>query len=92
MLRSLRAADAESTAKVETILDAVAVALGEAGILKEVGSDGSPEHEDTYGQIEGMAKAMVENGTAKSLADGIARVAVNNPDLYSQYVAEQKGA
>ena len=35
-----------------------------------------------------MAKAMVTEGTAKSLADGIAKVAVDNPELYSAYVAE----
>ena len=86
--RSLRAADAEATTEVEKILDAVAIALGEAGILKEVGSEGTTEHDDSYGQIEAMAKAMVTEGTAKSLADGIAKVAVDNPELYSAYVAE----
>ena len=88
VLRSLRAADAEATEKVEEILDAVAVALGEAGVLKEIGSEGSPESEDAYGQIETMAKAMVENGTASSIAEGISQVAVENPELYSAYVAE----
>jgi hypothetical protein len=88
VLRSLRTADAESAEKVEHILDAVAIALGEAGILKEVGSDGSPEAEDAYGQIESIAKAMVESGTVSSLADGIAKAAVDNPELYSAYVAE----
>ena len=88
VLRSLRATDAESTSKVEEILDAVAIALGEAGILKEVGSDGSPDHEDSYGQIESMAKALVESGDASSLADGISKVATDNPELYSAYVAE----
>ena len=88
VLRSLRTADAEATTKVENILDAVAVALGEAGILKEVGSEGSVEHEDSYGQIESMAKALVAEGTVKSLADGISKVAVENPELYSAYVAE----
>ncbi len=57
VLRSLRSADAESSAKIEEILDATAIALGEVGILKEVGSDGSPEAEDAYGQIETIAKA-----------------------------------
>ena len=92
VLRSLRTADAESTEKVEHILDAVAIALGEAGILKEVGSDGSPEADDAYGQIEAIAKSMVENGTVGSLAEGISKVAVDQPELYSAYVAEQRGA
>tara|TARA_R110002012_G_scaffold281204_1_gene470206 strand:+ start:617 stop:1309 length:693 start_codon:yes stop_codon:yes gene_type:complete len=88
VLRSLRNADPEASEQIEKILDAVAVALGEAGILKEIGSDGSPETEDAYGQIEVMAKAMVESGSANSLSDGIAKVAVDNPELYSAYVAE----
>tara|TARA_R110000787_G_scaffold100231_1_gene205111 strand:- start:4448 stop:5140 length:693 start_codon:yes stop_codon:yes gene_type:complete len=88
VLRSLRAADADVSQTVESILDAVAVALGEAGILKEIGSDGSPENEDSYGQIETMAKALVESGDASSLADGISKVATDNPELYSAYVAE----
>jgi len=88
VLRSPRTADAEATTTVENILDAVAVALGEAGNLKEVGSEGSVEHEDSYGQIESMAKALVAEGTVKSLADGISKVAVENPELYSAYVAE----
>ena len=92
VLRSLRSADAESSAKIEEILDATAIALGEVGILKEVGSDGSPEAEDAYGQIETIAKAMVEEGTVSSLAEGISKVAVDQPELYSAYVAEQRGA
>ena len=92
VLRSLRSADSESATKVEHILDAVAIALGEAGILKEVGSEGSPEADDSYGQIETMAKALVSEGTVNSLAEGISRVATDNPELYSAYVAEQRGA
>lgn len=92
VLRSLRAVDSEASDKLETVLDAVAVALGEAGILKEVGSDGAPDAEDAYGQIEQIAKGLVEEGKASSLADGIAQTATNHPDLYSAYVAEQRGA
>ena len=88
VLRSLRKADADASQKVEEIFDAVAVALGAAGVLKEIGSDGSPENEDAYGQIETMAKALVQEGSVGSLADGIAKVAVDNPNLYSAYVAE----
>ena len=88
VLRSMRVNDAEASGAIEKILDAVAVALGEAGILKEIGSEGTPEADDSYGQIEAMAKAMVDEGTVKSLAEGISKVAVDNPELYSAYVAE----
>ncbi len=88
VLRSMRVNDAEASGAIEKILDAVAVALGEAGILKEIGSEGTPEADDSYGQIEAMAKAMVDEGSVKSLAEGISKVAVDNPELYSAYVAE----
>ena len=88
VLRSMRVNDAEASGAIEKILDAVAVALGEAGILKEIGSEGTPEADDSYGQIEAMAKAMVDEGTVKSLAEGISKVAVDNHELYSAYVAE----
>ncbi len=35
---------------------------------------------------------MVEEGTVSSLAEGISKVAVDQPELYSAYVAEQRGA
>ena len=92
VLCSLRTLDKDVSEQIETILDATAIALGEVGILKEVGSDGSPEANDAYGQIEGIAKAMVSEGTVKTLAEGISKVATEQPDLYSAYVAEQKGA
>ena len=92
VLCSLRSLDANVSEQIEEILDATAIALGEVGILKEVGSEGSPSAEDAYGQIESIAKAMVQEGTVKSLAEGISKVAVDQPDLYSAYVAEQRGA
>ena len=92
VLRSLRSTNADSAAMVENILDACSIALGEAGVLKEIGSEGTPETEDAYGQIETMAKALVESGEAISLADGISKVATQNQELYSAYVADQRGA
>jgi hypothetical protein len=38
-----------------------------------------------------MAKSAVEEGVAKSFEVALADIAVNNPDLYSQYLSE-KGA
>jgi hypothetical protein len=38
-----------------------------------------------------MAKSLVDSGQTSSIVAGIASVAVQNPELYSQYLAE-KGA
>jgi hypothetical protein len=38
-----------------------------------------------------MAKSLVDSGKASSVEAGIAQVAVQNPELYSQYLNE-KGA
>mgnify|MGYP007090459368 CR=1 FL=1 len=38
-----------------------------------------------------LAKSAVDEGVSKSMAQAIADVALNNPDLYSQYLSE-KGA
>ncbi len=88
VLKSLRIADIDSTQVVEKILNACAIALGEAGILKQVGSDASAEADDSYGQIESLAKTLIADGKADTLPSAIAKVAAQNPELYSAYVAE----
>lgn len=85
---ALRQSAPEQMSQIATILDAVAVALGEAGILKEIGSDADSDSDNAFEKIESLAKAMVESGQVTSLADGISKVAIANPDLYSAYVAE----
>jgi hypothetical protein len=93
VLRSIRKQDNETAQAVEAILDAVAIALGEAGILKEIGSDSKGEEAgDSYAIIEAKAQALVADGSETSLAKAIGTVAEQNPELYSQYVAEQRGA
>ena len=87
VLRSLRDAAPEQTAAIEAILDAVQTALTEQDVLtKELGSSAADEPGDAYSQMEALAKRLVDDGTAKNLADGIGQAAVARPDLYSDYI------
>jgi len=92
VFKSIKSATPEQSEVLEKVLDSCAIAFGEVGILKQVGSDASPDADTAYGQMEAIAKAMVEEGTATSFADGLSKVAVDQPELYSAYVAEQRGA
>jgi len=88
VLRSLRGADPESAAVVESILDGCAEALSEAGILKELGTDLDDSSTDAFDQIEALAKSAVEAGRAGNMPEAIGLVATENPDLYSRYRSE----
>ncbi len=88
VLRSLRGADPESAAVVESILDGCASALSEAGVLKELGTDLDDSSTDAYDQIEALAKSAVEAGRAGNMPEAIGLVATENPDLYNRYRTE----
>ena len=88
VVSKLRDSAPEEMEQIAKIFDACAVVLSEADFLKEIGSDASPDANDAYAKIEIMAKAMVDENKVSSLAEGISKVAVDNPELYSAYVAE----
>ncbi len=88
VLRNIRDHSPEDADAVEAILDGCTVALGEAGILKELGTDTSSGVDDAYGQIHAMAQSKVEAGHTDSIQKAISEVAVENPDLYERYVAD----
>lgn len=88
VLRSLRGADPESAAVVESILDGCASALSEAGVLKELGTDLDDSSTEAYDQIEALAKSAVEAGRVTTMPEAISLVATENPDLYSRYRSE----
>jgi len=90
VLRSVRTADPESAEKIESILDATALALSEAGILKELGT-ATPESNggDAYAQIETSARELVESGEVENFAKAVTVVAERQPDLYQRYIEEK---
>ena len=89
VLRSLRAADADVAKKIEEIFDATSVALSEAGVLKELGTDAAPAGEDAYSIIEAQAQELVNSGEFETMAKAISTVAERQPELYSRYMTEK---
>ena len=89
VLRSLQESAPEEAEIIETIFDGCATALNEAGVLKELGTEASDEVETSaWGRIESLAKQLVEDGEATTIADGISKVAKANPEMYAAYVTE----
>jgi len=89
-LLELRKAAPDAAEKVEAILEGAAVALGEANIVKEAGTDAAPETQaDAWGRIEAQANDLVAKGEASSLAKAISLVAERDKDLYTQYLTEK---
>jgi uncharacterized membrane protein len=88
-LVELRKALPAVAATVEAVFTASARALGESGILKELGSDSKDVAADAWSKIEALANDLVATGTAPSFAKAVSVVANNNKDLYSTYLSEK---
>jgi len=81
----------EIAERIEGILSASAVALGESGVLKEIGSDSAEEAgtTDAWGMIENRANDLVAAGEANSFAKAVTIVAERDKDLYNTYLTEK---
>tara|TARA_B100000131_G_scaffold261181_1_gene257253 strand:- start:5900 stop:6622 length:723 start_codon:yes stop_codon:yes gene_type:complete len=91
VLVRLRTADQEIAKEIEAILSASSVALSEAGVFTELGSDSDDGAMDAFGRIEKAAQALVDSGEVTSLAKGITLVAERDPSLYTDYINEKAG-
>ena len=90
-LRQLNSVDTKLAKSVEDILTSVNAQAESANIFAEIGSTINAAPDNAYGRMTIMAKSLVDSGKASSVEAGIAQVAVQNPELYSQYLNE-KGA
>jgi chromosome segregation ATPase len=90
-LRRLSTVDADLAKSVEDILTAVNAQAESANIFAEIGKSADFTSGDAYGRMTAMAKAAVEDGSAKSFEQAFASVASSNPELYVQY-RNEKGA
>jgi hypothetical protein len=92
-LLKMRGEMPEVAARVEDILKQTALAFGEAGVLKEIGSDSNDAEgsaaADAWGIIESRANDLVASGEAASLAKAITLVAERDIDLYNTYLTEK---
>jgi hypothetical protein len=89
VLNGLRKSAPEAAETVEAILDATSIAMTEAGILKEVGNDSTPDTGDAWAIIEARANDLVANGQASDFAKAVSTIAVADRDLYNRYLNEK---
>lgn len=90
-LRRLSTIDADLAKSLEEVLTSVNAQAESAQIFAEIGKSADFKSGDAYSRMTAMAKSAVDEGVAKSFEVALADIAVNNPDLYSQYLSE-KGA
>lgn len=90
-LRRLTEKDAVLAKQVEEVLTSVNAQAESSNIFAELGKSVETQVDNAYGRMTAIAKSLVEKGESNSVEQGIARVALSNPDLYAQYLAE-KGA
>ena len=90
VLRALHTESPEHAEIIESILDKCVTALGEADVLKEVGTEETSEDASAWDKLEGLAKGLVDAGDAKTIADGIGKAAEAHPDVYAAYIQEKE--
>lgn len=90
-LRRLSVIDDELAKSIESILVAVNEQAKSSNLFAEIGKSVDASSADAYSRMTALAKAAVDSGVAGSLEQAMADVALANPDLYKQYLAE-KGA
>ena len=89
-LRKMREAAPDEAGTIEGLLSKAAIALAEAGVFKELGTDGSEATETTaWAKISEAADKLVEDGKADTFAKAVSIVSDAQPTLYRDYVAEQ---
>lgn len=90
---ALRRLTEQDAALAKAVTDALKSANGQnesAAIFGEVGKSTTPDGGgDAYTQMVTLAKAKVTAGTAATIEQGIAAVAVESPDLYKRYTQEK---
>lgn len=90
-LRRLSETDSELAKSIEEVLSSVNAQAESASIFAEIGKSADFKSGNAYERMTTLAKSAVDEGASKSMAQAIADVALQNPDLYSQYLTE-KGA
>lgn len=90
-LLKMRSELPEIAERVEAILTASATAMGEVGVLKEIGSDAgdATAAADAWGIIENRANDLVASGEAQTFAKAVTIIAERDKDLYNTYLTEK---
>lgn len=93
MLRHLGDQNEELAKSVTALLDSINGQAESADIFAEIGKSATTVEMtgDAVGRLTMLAKSLVDSGKAATIEQGVAEVAMSNPDLYTQYLTE-KGA
>lgn len=91
VLRRLAKQDEELAKNVEEILNSVNAQAESANIFAEIGKSADYVNANSaYEKMTAMAKSAVSNGSAPSIEQALANIAVQNPELYAQYASEKR--
>ena len=86
-LRRLSLTDEALAKAVEGVLAAAEGQLAESGLLKELGTS-STSAPSVLDEATALAKSLVENGTVKTIEQGIEKALDSNPELAKRYYME----
>lgn len=90
-LRQLAKHDEELAKAVEEILVSVNAQAESANIFAEIGKSANyGTNGSAIDRMTAMAKRAVTEGVAPSFEQALSDIALNNPDLYSQYMSEKR--
>lgn len=88
-LRRLTEADPDLAKAVETALLAANAKVESADIFTELGKSATRGFSGAEEKATAMAKSAVESGAAETFEQALAGVWKNNPDLYTEHLAEK---
>lgn len=88
-LRRLNEADPDLAKAVETALLAANAKVESADIFTELGKSATRGFSGAEEKATAMAKSAVESGAAETFEQALAGVWKNNPDLYTEHLAEK---
>ncbi|HSR51039.1 MAG TPA: hypothetical protein VLV83_09420, partial [Acidobacteriota bacterium] len=74
--------------QVEALIASANEMAKQAKITKEFGHSGGDEDNSASGKVEKLAKAKIEKGEAKTMAEAKAQVFSEHPELYQSHYAE----
>lgn len=75
---------------ISDAFDAVNAQSEAAAIFSELGGAGRAQTGNTFGRVQGLAKAAVASGEYGTVEQAIAGLIAQNPDLYNEYLAEKR--
>lgn len=91
ILKQITQAAPEQAKTLYEILKAADASLSKAGLFAEIGTSGNGEATTAWGKIEKSAEAMATKEKITK-AEAVSRIMEENPQLYNDYLNEQKGA